>query len=134
MIDFSVNKLVQDLEEVFIKNFDSKEKVESMEQVFTDFLLLRKLYSKFQTNPQSLIRTGLQLLKKTSVSIIFSFSVPDLNLQSLLIDPQAFIVDFNDFIDSKNVTIDDIDVLQLTQFNFQPSLLTRGKYWDELLI
>ena len=73
MINFSVNKLVQDLEEVFIKNFDSKEKVESMEQVFSDFLLLRKLYSKFQTNPQSLIQTGLQLFKKTSVSIIFSF-------------------------------------------------------------
>ena len=72
MINFSVNKLVHDLEEVFIKNFDSKEKVESMERVFTDFLLLRKLYSKFQTNPQSLIQTGLQLLKKTSVSIIFS--------------------------------------------------------------
>ena len=69
---FSVNKLVQDLEEVFIKNFDSKEKVESMEQVFSDFLLLRKLYSKFQTNPQSLIQTGLQLFKKTSVSIILS--------------------------------------------------------------
>ena len=74
MINFSVNNLVQDLEEVFIKNFDSKEKVESMEQVFSDFLLLRKLYSKFQTNPQSLIQTGLQLFKKTSVSIILSFS------------------------------------------------------------
>ena len=72
MNNFSVNKLVQDLEEVFIKNFDSKEKVESMEQVFTDFLLLRKLYSKFQTNPQSLIQTGFHLFKKTSVSIIFS--------------------------------------------------------------
>ena len=73
MINFSVNNLVQDLEEVFIKNFDSKEKVESMEQVFTDFLLLRKLYSKFQTNPQSLIQTGLQLLKKTNFSITLSF-------------------------------------------------------------
>ena len=73
MINFSVNKLVQDLEEVFIKNFDSKEKVESMEQVFTDFLLLRKLYSKFQTNPQSLIQTGLQLLKKAIASITLSF-------------------------------------------------------------
>ena len=55
---FSVNRLVQDLETVFIKNLDSKEKVESMEQVFTDFFLLRKLYSKLQTNPQSLIQTG----------------------------------------------------------------------------
>lgn len=59
--------------------------------------------------------------------MLSSLSVPDLNLESLLIDPHAFIVDFNDFIDSKNVTIDNIDVLQLSQFNFQPSLLSRGK-------
>ncbi len=113
---------------MFIKNFDSKEKVESMEQAVTDFLLLRNLYSKFQTNPQSLIQTGSKLEERMSCLIyLFLFSVPDLNLETLLKDPQAFIFDFNDFIDSKNVTIDNIDVLQLSQFNFQPSLLSRGK-------
>ena len=55
---FSVTKLVGDLENSLAENFDSKEKIEALENVIQDFLLLRKLSAKFQSNQASLLENG----------------------------------------------------------------------------
>ena len=55
----SVNQIVRDVENAFIKNINSQEKVSSFEQVFKDFALLQKMYSKLQSDPQSVRENGL---------------------------------------------------------------------------
>ena len=55
---FSVTKLVGDLENSLAENFDSKEKIEALENVIQDFLLLRKLSAKLQSNQASLLENG----------------------------------------------------------------------------
>ena len=55
---FSVTKLVGDLENSLAENFDSKEKIEALENVMQDFLLLRKLSAKLQSNQASLLENG----------------------------------------------------------------------------
>ena len=57
---FSVTKLVGDLENSLAENFDSKEKIEALENVIQDFLLLRKLSAKLQSNQASLLENGRQ--------------------------------------------------------------------------
>ena len=41
-----------------MKNFDSEEKVTAFENVIQDFLLLRKLSSTLQSNPDSFLDNG----------------------------------------------------------------------------
>ena len=53
-----MNKLVGDLENSLVENFDSEEKINAFENVIQDFLLLRKLSTKLQSNPVSLIENG----------------------------------------------------------------------------
>ena len=55
---FSVKKFVGDLENSLVKNFDSEEKVTAFENVIQDFLLLRKLSSTLQSNPDSFLDNG----------------------------------------------------------------------------
>ena len=55
---FSVKKFVGDLENSLVKNFDSEEKVTAFENVIQDFLLLRKLSSTLQSNPDSFLENG----------------------------------------------------------------------------
>ena len=57
-IFFSVKKFVGDLENSLVKNFDSEEKVTAFENVIQDFLLLRKLSSTLQSNPDSFLDNG----------------------------------------------------------------------------
>ena len=44
----SVNRLVGDLEDTFIQNFDSEEKVKAFTRVVQDFNVLRKLSEKIR--------------------------------------------------------------------------------------
>ena len=127
---FSVNKLVEDVEKSFIKNINSQEKVDSLPQVLNDFFLLRKFYVKFQSSPQSLIQTGIISIKYECFWLdwhLFCFSVPDIKLQSLLSDPDAFVVDLTNFMDSRNVTITDVNILQITQLDLKIADLERGR-------
>ena len=122
----SVNQIVRDVENAFINNIDSQEKVSSFEQVFKDFALLQKMYSKLQTDPQSVRENGLFLINKI-IMMNCLISVPEFNLRSLLSEPEVFITDLQNFLVSKNVTIDNADVVKLTQLNFQLEPLGRGK-------
>ena len=45
---FSLNRLVDDLEDAFIQNFDSEEKVKAFTRVVQDFDVLRKLSVKIR--------------------------------------------------------------------------------------
>ena len=59
-------------------------------------------------------------------SIIISFSVPDFNLRSLVLDQESFLVDLQDFLQSKNISVDSSNLQTLTQLNFQLASITRG--------
>ena len=58
---FSLNQIVGDVENAFINNFDTEEKVSSLEQVFSDFILLRNMFTRFQSDPQTVSKNGMIL-------------------------------------------------------------------------
>ena len=53
-------------------------------------------------------------------------SVPDLTLNSLLVDQNAFETDLSNFLASKNVTITSKHLSQLIETNMEPRNITRG--------
>ena len=124
---FSLNQIVGDVENAFINNFDTEEKVSSLEQVFSDFILLGNMFTRFQSDPQTVSKNGMILYHCIDgPSIIISFSVPDFNLRSLVLDQESFLVDLQDFLQSKNISVDSSNLQTLTQLNFQLASITRG--------
>ena len=55
-------------------------------------------------------------------------SVPDLTLNSLLLDENAFKTDLSNFVTSRNVTITSNNLSQLIETNVKARSITRGEY------
>jgi len=106
-----VNRLVDDLEDTFIQNFDSKEKVGAFTRVVQDLDILRKLSEKIRTGTLKPGTEGFDILK----------------ISSLLKSPEDFFFDLNTFLDAKGVEISPAIIIQLAETDIRADSITEDQ-------
>jgi len=106
-----LTRLVEDLEDAFIQNFDSEEKIKSLSRVVQDFAVLRKLSVKIREGTIKSPADGFDIIKLTS----------------LFKNPDDFFVGLNTFLDAKDVELSPDILLQLFETDIRADSVTEDQ-------
>ena len=118
---------MDDLEDTFIQNFDSKEKVGAFTRVVQDLDILRKLSEKIRTGTLKPGTEGKEYQTwKVLINTWLVLGFDILKISSLLKSPEDFFFDLNTFLDAKGVEISPAIIIQLAETDIRADSITEG--------
>ena len=118
---------MDDLEDTFIQNFDSEEKVKSFTRVVQDLDILRKLSDKIRAGTLKPGSEGTEQQSwKASYNDCNFLGFDIFKISSLLKSPEDFFFDLKTFLDAKGVEISPAIIIQLAETDIRADSITEG--------